>query len=78
MEFTVHRWIPRTKASDAELYVFLDLRLNERLSKQSLSRVGNNDTNQCNGITVLLIVALSRNETFYGCVYVIFITRGIH
>ena len=32
-EFTGHRWIPRTKASDAELWCF-DLRLNERLSKQ--------------------------------------------
>ena len=28
------RWIPRTKASDAELWCFLDLRLNNRLSKQ--------------------------------------------
>ena len=28
------RWIPRTKASDAELWYFLDLRLNKRLSKQ--------------------------------------------
>ena len=34
-EFTGHRWIPRTKASDAELYVFVDLRLIKRLSKQS-------------------------------------------
>ena len=35
-EFTGHRWIPRSKASDAELfYLFFDLRLNERLSKQS-------------------------------------------
>ena len=35
-EFTGPRWIPRTKASDAELWCFLwsDLRLNERLSKQ--------------------------------------------
>ena len=33
-EFTGPRWIPRTKASDAELY-FFDLRLNKRLSKQS-------------------------------------------
>ena len=33
-EFTGHRWIPRTKASDAELWCFLDLRLNKRLSKQ--------------------------------------------
>ena len=28
------RWIPRTKASDAELWCFLHLRLNKRLSKQ--------------------------------------------
>ena len=28
------RWIPRTKASDAEFDVFFDLRLNKRLSKQ--------------------------------------------
>ena len=32
-EFTGLRWIPRTKASDAELWCFL--RLNKRLSKQS-------------------------------------------
>ena len=30
-----HRWIPRTKASDAELWFFFYLRLNEQLSKQS-------------------------------------------
>ena len=34
-EFTGPRWIPRTKANDAELWFFLDLRLNKRLSKQS-------------------------------------------
>ena len=34
-EFTGHRWIPSTKASDAELWCFLDLRLNKRLCKQS-------------------------------------------
>ena len=33
-EFTGPRWIPRTKASDAELFFYL--RLNKRLSKQSL------------------------------------------
>ena len=33
-EFTGHRWIPRTKASDAELWYF-HLCLNKRLSKQS-------------------------------------------
>ena len=32
-EFTGHRWIPLTKASDAELWCFFDLRLNKRLSK---------------------------------------------
>ena len=35
VEFTGPRWIPRTKASDAELWCFFDLRLNERLSKKS-------------------------------------------
>ena len=34
-EFAGHRWITRTKTSDAELWCFLDLRLNKRLSKQS-------------------------------------------
>ena len=34
-EFTGPRWIPHTKASDAEFDVFFDLRLNKRLSKQS-------------------------------------------
>ena len=33
-EFTGHRWIPRTKASDAELWCFFYLRPNKRLSRQ--------------------------------------------
>ena len=33
-EFTGHRWIPRTKASDAELWLFFHLLLNKRLSEQ--------------------------------------------
>ena len=33
-EFTGPRWIPHTKASDAELWCFFYLRLNKRLSKQ--------------------------------------------
>ena len=33
-EFTGHRWIPPTKASDAELSCFFDLRLDKRLNKQ--------------------------------------------
>ena len=33
-EFTGLRWIPHTKASYAELWFFLHLRLNKRLSKQ--------------------------------------------
>ena len=33
-EFTGHRWIPRTKANDAELWYFFYLCLNKRLSKQ--------------------------------------------
>ena len=34
-EFTGHRWIPRTKASDMDLDVFFELRLNKRFSKHS-------------------------------------------
>ena len=34
-EFTGLRWIPRSKASDAELWCFFDRRLNKRLSKPS-------------------------------------------
>ena len=34
-EFTCPRWIPHTKASDAELWCFCDLRLDKRLRKQS-------------------------------------------
>ena len=33
-----HQWIPFTKASDAELWLFFDLCLNKRLSKQSRRR----------------------------------------
>ena len=36
-EFIDHRWIPLRKASDAELWCFVDLSLNKRLSKQSWS-----------------------------------------
>ena len=34
----IHRWIPLSKASDVELWWFLDLRLNKRLNKPSKSR----------------------------------------
>ena len=34
-EFTSHRWIPHTKAGDAEFWCFRCLCLNKRLSKQS-------------------------------------------
>ena len=34
-EFTDHRWIPCTKASDAELWCFLNPRLSKWLNKQS-------------------------------------------
>ena len=34
-EFTVDRWIPRTRANGAELWCFFDLRLNTQLSKQT-------------------------------------------
>ena len=38
VEFTGHRWIPPTKASDAELDVFFIVHLNKRLNKQSRRR----------------------------------------
>ena len=37
-ETTGHRWIPLTKACDADLWRFCDGRLNKRLSKQSRCR----------------------------------------
>ena len=38
-EFTGHRWIPLTKASDVELWCFFfDLRLNKRFSKKKWNR----------------------------------------
>ena len=37
-EFTDDRWIPQTKAIDAELWCFFHLRLNIRLRKQSRGR----------------------------------------
>ena len=37
-EFTGDRWIPRTKASDAELWCLFDLRHNKVLSKPSKRR----------------------------------------
>ena len=37
-EFTGLRWIPHTKASDAELWCFFVLRLNKRLSKHARHR----------------------------------------
>ena len=37
-EFTGHRWIPFTKASDASFDVFFDMHLNKWLSKQSRRR----------------------------------------
>ena len=37
-EFTGHRWLPCTKASDAVLWCFFDLGLSKRLSKHSWRR----------------------------------------
>ena len=37
-EFTGHRWIPRTKTSDAELWCFLWTAAEHRLSEHSLGR----------------------------------------
>ena len=37
-EFAGHRWIPLTKACDAEIWCFYDLHLNKRLSKPTRRR----------------------------------------
>ena len=62
-EFTGHRWIPLTKASDAELYVFFDLCLNKRLRKQSwgwwLETPSRSLWRHCNGMkTFSILLAL--------------------
>ena len=59
-EFTGHRWIPRAKASDAELWcLFFYLRLNKRLSKQSWGWWFETPTHplwrRCNGTGVIRI-----------------------
>ena len=70
-EFTGLRWIPHTKASDAELYVFFDFRLNKRISKhswgwwfetqsRSLWR-HRNEMIRCKGIRRVLISKNSQN-----------------
>ena len=49
-EFTGHRWIPCTKASDAGLWRFFDLGLNKRLSKKSWFETPSRSLwRQCNG-----------------------------
>ena len=59
-EFTGHRWIPRTKASDAELWCFFSIgALNKRLSKQSWGWWFETPTlslwRHCNGIVMFQI-----------------------
>ena len=56
-EFAGHRWIPHTKASDAELWCFL-WRLNKRLSKQLWGRWFETQSRplyrHCNDVTIPL------------------------
>ena len=53
-EFTGPLWIPHTKASDAEVWCFFDLRLNKRLSKQSwgwwFQTLSRSFWRHCNGV----------------------------
>ena len=39
-EFTGHRWIPHTKASDAEFWCFFDLHLNQHNNEQIMETLG--------------------------------------
>ena len=47
-ESTGHRWIPLTKASDAKLWYFFDVRMNKRLSKQ------NREAGDLNALTLIV------------------------
>ena len=77
-EFTGPRWIPRTKASNTELWCFLDQRLNKRLSKQSwgwcfemLSRPlwrHCNDASQYEPRLTLAVPALRNNLVFLAAI----------
>ena len=72
-EFTGHRWIPRTKASDANFDIFFELRLNKQLSKQSWDWWFETPScslwHQCNGYetTWQHAVYLVNDVTIYFC-----------
>ena len=65
-EYTGHRWIPIIKASDAESWCFFDLRLNNRLSKQSRRRWFETQSrllwSHCNDSHFLRHLMISMNE----------------
>ena len=73
-EFTSHRWIPLTKASGAELWCFLDLRLDKRLSKQSRRRLFESSRSlwrHCKGageiglVIPILVIWICMNSAIY-------------
>ena len=75
-EFTGLRWIPLTKASDAELWYFLDLCPNKRLSKQwwgwwfetlscSLWRHSNGSRQNCHNLVEYIFKCIYLNENVW-------------
>ena len=72
-EFTGPRWIPRTKASDAELWCFFHLRLNKRLSKQSQGWWFETQSHplwrQCNDMQCDQNLCISKTKTLIGICY---------
>ena len=60
VEFTGHRWIPRTKASDAELWCFLwfDLRLNNQLSWVNNREAGDLRRHQAHYDVIVMILGM--------------------
>ena len=68
-EFIGLRWIPRTKASDAELWCFIDLCLNKRLRKQSwgwwFETLSRPLWRHCNGDKMLWCLVMVTNSKMF-------------
>ena len=86
-EFTGPRWIPRTKASDAKLWCFFYLRLNQRLSKQSwgwrFETLTRSLWHHCNDTKLLVVskcMCCSNDATqhHWSCLYRLVVKMSAH
>ena len=76
-EFTGHRWIPRTKASDTELWCYLDLCLNNgRVNNGEAGDLRRHSTHY--DITVMLTWYCTQHTNFKGKTLVIRTTPISH